>query len=59
MRPGGWSGASFSGRHAEHARLDSRELLALVAELYAKLAKLRKEVSTLRQKLQRLGAWFD
>jgi hypothetical protein len=35
-------------KHAKDARLDAQELLALVAELYAELAKLRKEVSTLR-----------
>lgn len=35
-------------KHAKDARLDSEELLALVAELYAELAKLRKEVTTLR-----------
>jgi hypothetical protein len=32
------------------ARLDAQELLALVAELYAELAKLREELSTLRTK---------
>jgi hypothetical protein len=35
-------------KDAKDARLDAQELLALVAELYAELAKLRKEVSTLR-----------
>jgi hypothetical protein len=43
-------------KHAEHARLDPGELLALVAELYAELAKLRTEVSTLRRKVQRPDA---
>ena len=46
-------------KHAEHARLDPQELLALVAELYAEQAKLRKEASMLRQRLQRAGAWSD
>ena len=35
-------------KHLKEGRLDPQELLALVAELYAELAKLRKEVSTLR-----------
>jgi hypothetical protein len=35
-------------KHVEDGRLDAQELLALVAELYAELARLRKEVSTLR-----------
>lgn len=36
--------------HAQDAHLDAPELLALVAELYAELSKLRKELSTLRAK---------
>lgn len=37
-------------KHAKDAGLDAQELLALVAELYAELAELRKEVTTLRAK---------
>lgn len=37
-------------KHAEHSNLDRQELLVLVAELYAELAKLRKEVSILRRR---------
>jgi len=44
-------------KHAEQARLDPPELLALVAELYAELAKLRTEVSMLRRKVQRPDVW--
>ena len=43
--------------HAEGLRRDPDALLALVAELYAELAKLRKEVSTLRQPARRPDAW--
>ena len=44
-------------KHAEGLRRDPDALLALVAELYAELTKLRKEVSTLRQKAQRPDPW--
>ena len=44
---------------AEGLRRDPDALLALVAELYAQLAKLRKEVSTLRQPAQRPDAWLS
>ncbi|MCA1683880.1 MAG: hypothetical protein LC708_01940, partial [Actinobacteria bacterium] len=40
-------------KHAEGLRRDPDALLALVAELYAELTNLRKEVSALRQKAQR------
>ena len=40
-------------KHAEGLRKDPDALLVLVAELYAELEKLRKEVSTLRQQVQR------
>lgn len=43
--------------HADHLRTDPDALLALVAELYAELTKLRKEVSVLRQKAQRVDPW--
>jgi hypothetical protein len=43
--------------HADGLRRDPDALLALVAELYAELAKLRKELSTLRQRAQRPDAW--
>ncbi len=42
-------------KHAEDLRRDPDALLALVAELYAELTKLRKEASTLRQAAQRPG----
>ena len=47
----------YSAKDAEHLRTDPDALLALVAELYAELTKLRKEVSMLRQKAQRPDAW--
>lgn len=37
-------------KHAKDTHLDAPELLALVAELYADLARLRKDVATLRAK---------
>jgi len=40
-------------KHAEDLRCDPDALLVLVAELYAELARLRKEASTLRQAAQR------
>ena len=40
-------------KHAEDLRRDPDALLVLVAELYAELARLRKEASTLRQQSQR------
>ncbi len=40
-------------KHAEDLRRDPDALLVLVAELYAELARLRKEASTLRQAAQR------
>lgn len=43
--------------HAEGLRRDPDALLALVAELYAELAKVRKEASTLRQRAQRSDPW--
>jgi hypothetical protein len=43
--------------HADGLRRDPDGLLALVAELYAELARLRKEVSTLRQRAQRPDGW--
>lgn len=36
-------------KHAGAAHLDSQELLAMVAELYAELTRLRKEIATLRR----------
>jgi hypothetical protein len=36
-------------KHAGAAHLDTQELLAMVAELYAELARLRKENATLRR----------
>lgn len=43
--------------HAEGLRRDPDALLALVAELYAELATLRKEASTRRHRAQRPDAW--
>ncbi|MEO7198344.1 MAG: hypothetical protein ABIZ50_07705 [Solirubrobacterales bacterium] len=43
--------------HAEGLRGDPDALLALVAELYAEVSKLRKENSLLRRKLQRPDTW--
>jgi replicative superfamily II helicase len=37
-------------QHAKDAHFDAHELLALVAELYAELAKLRKELAALKAK---------
>lgn len=43
--------------HAEDLRRDPEALLALVAELYAEVSKLRKENTLLRQKLPRPDTW--
>jgi hypothetical protein len=43
--------------HAEGLRRDPDALLTLVAELYTELAKLREDVSALRQRAQRSDAW--
>lgn len=44
-------------KHAEGLRKDPDALLVLVAELYAELDRLRKEVASLRQRLQRPDVW--
>ena len=44
-------------RHAEGLRRDPDALLALVAELYQELEKLRKEVSRLRVQVRQTQEW--